>query len=86
MVFTNIYGTNVGNITISFGPSDLSLGDLSPDTTATVPTILNNAFSGGLLSADEISMSFEPTNGSESMNGVLTWGISVLINVWSCTN
>ena len=75
-----------GNITISLGPTDLSLGALSPDTTSTVPTIVDNAFSEGLISADEISISFAPINTSESLNGVLTWGISVLINEWSCTN
>ena len=64
------------NITISLGPTDLTLGALSPDTTSTVPTIVDNAFSQGLISADEISIAFEPTTSANSLNGVLTWGIS----------
>ena len=71
---------NIGNITISLGPTDLSLGALSPDTFSTVPTIVDNAFSQGLLTAHEISIGFEPTTSVDSLNGVLTWGISVLIN------
>ena len=64
-------------VIISLGPDDLTLGLLSPDTTATVPTIVDNAFIEGLISAHEISIAFEPTNSSESLNGILTWGISV---------
>ena len=64
------------NITISLGPTDLTLGALFPATSSTVPTIVDNAFSEGLISADEISIGFEPTTSANSLNGVLTWGIS----------
>jgi hypothetical protein len=74
----------VGNITISLGPTDLTLGALSPDFSSTVPTIVDNAFSQGLISADEISIAFEPTTTANSLNGVLTWGISFFINKLSC--
>lgn len=69
---------NVGNITTSLGPADLTLGALSPNTI--VPTIVNNAFSGGLIAADENSFAFQPatTISATPLNGVLTWGISVL--------
>ena len=79
VIFANIYGRTNLNITISLGPADLTLGTLSPATTSTVPTIVDNAFSQGLISADEISIAFEPTTSAESLNGVLTWGISVLL-------
>jgi len=59
----------------------LSLISLGPATAgALLPTIVDNAFAQGLIPADEISIAFEPTTTAESLNGVLTWGISVLIN------
>ena len=81
MWFSQTYFINVGNgSNISLGPTDLTLGALSPATGSTVPTIVDNAFSQGLLSADEISIAFEPTTTANSLNGVLTWGISVSLN------
>ena len=69
--------------TISLGPIDLTLDTLSPDTDSTVITIVDNAFSQGLIGAEEISFAFQPTTStseSELLNGVLTWGISILVN------
>ena len=70
----------VGNITISLGPADLTLDVLSPPISTTVPTIVNNAFAQGLIAADEISFAFQSatTISATPLNGVLTWGISVL--------
>ncbi|KAF8816930.1 aspartic peptidase A1 [Phlegmacium glaucopus] len=60
--------------TVNLGPTDLTLGTLSPATNTLVPTIVDNAFAQKLITADEISIAFKPINVSESLNGVLTWG------------
>ena len=49
----------------------------SIDTTSnggTVPTVLDNAFSLGLLNAKEIGISLEPTTTESITNGELTFG------------
>jgi cathepsin E len=66
---------------LGLGPVDLTLGALFPDSDSTVPTIVGNAFSQGLISADEISIAFQPTDVSSSVNGVLTWGGTNTTNV-----
>ncbi|KAF8816929.1 aspartic peptidase A1 [Phlegmacium glaucopus] len=67
------FGPGIDGI-LGLGPTDLTLGTLSPATNTLVPTIVDNAFAQGLITADEISIAFKPTNVSESLNGVLTWG------------
>ncbi|KAF5385370.1 hypothetical protein D9615_001228 [Tricholomella constricta] len=59
---------------LGIGPVDLTLGTLSPSSNTLIPTVTDNAFSQGLISANEIGISFEPTNSLEVMNGELTWG------------
>lgn len=56
------------------GPVDLTLDTLSPDTSATIPTVTDNAFSQGLISSNSVGISFEPTTSNTSDNGGLTFG------------
>ncbi|KAG6906125.1 hypothetical protein DXG01_015799 [Tephrocybe rancida] len=56
------------------GPAILTRGTLSPDKIAQVPTLTDNAFSRGLIAADEIGIYFQPTTVLEALNGELTWG------------
>ncbi|KAG6877494.1 hypothetical protein C0993_006764 [Termitomyces sp. T159_Od127] len=58
----------------SIGPVDLTQGTLSPDFTSLVPTVTDNAFSSGLISGNEIGISFEPTTSIEALNGEISWG------------
>ncbi|KAF8808106.1 aspartic protease [Phlegmacium glaucopus] len=61
---------------IGIGPVDLTLDTLSPDTTATIPTVTDNLFAAGTITANEIGVSFEPITSptGEQLNGELTWG------------
>jgi cathepsin E len=60
-----------------------SLGTLSPETSSLIPTVTDNLFSLGLIDANEIGISFEPTNSVEIVNGEITWGRSRLS--WTVT-
>ncbi|GAB5592013.1 hypothetical protein Unana1_06913 [Umbelopsis nana] len=59
---------------IGFGPVDLTEGTVS--STTTVPTIIDNAYSQGLISTKVLGVYFEPISGSAttSNNGELTLG------------
>jgi len=61
---------------VGIGPVDLTLDTLSPATTTEIPTVTDNLFSQGTITAHEISVSFEPITSStgEQLNGELTWG------------
>ena len=56
------------------GPDDLTVGTLSPDSTASVPTVTDNLFLQGTIPADLLSVSFEPTTTTSIKNGELTFG------------
>lgn len=56
------------------GPFDLTLGTLSPDTSATIPTVTDNAFHQGIITDDLVGISFQPTISVVSDNGELTFG------------
>ncbi len=58
----------------SLGPTDLTLGTLSPATSATIPTVLDNGFNKGLLNAYGVAISFEPTTSESDINGELSFG------------
>ncbi|KAG6817906.1 hypothetical protein H0H87_012374 [Tephrocybe sp. NHM501043] len=49
-------------------------GTLSPATSTLIPTVTDNAFSKGLITANEIGIYFQPTTVEEVVNGELTWG------------
>ncbi|EMD36749.1 hypothetical protein CERSUDRAFT_114658 [Gelatoporia subvermispora B] len=57
---------------LGIGPVDLTEGTVSRG--GTVPTVTDNAFSQGLISAHEVGISFEPTTSDTSANGELTFG------------
>ncbi|KAG6880868.1 hypothetical protein C0992_002458, partial [Termitomyces sp. T32_za158] len=47
---------------------------LFPDFESLIPTVTDNAFSLGLISGNQIGISFEPTTSVEALNGELSWG------------
>ncbi|OCH85902.1 aspartic peptidase A1 [Obba rivulosa] len=57
---------------LGIGPVDLTDGTLSRG--GSIPTVTDNAFSQGLISAHEVGISFEPTTSESSTNGELTFG------------
>jgi len=59
---------------LGIGPLDLTSDTLSPATTSTIPTITDNLFSQGVISAHSIGISFEPTTTPDIVNGEITWG------------
>ncbi|KAI5120845.1 hypothetical protein M0805_007032 [Coniferiporia weirii] len=59
---------------LGIGPVDLTLATLSPDTRSTIPTVTDNLFSQGVITANEVGVSFEPTTELTAENGELTFG------------
>ncbi|EKM49034.1 uncharacterized protein PHACADRAFT_107685 [Phanerochaete carnosa HHB-10118-sp] len=59
---------------MGIGPTDLTLGTLSPDTQSTIPTITDNLFSQGTIPRNLVAISFEPTTAANVINGELTFG------------
>jgi hypothetical protein len=80
----------ITDILVRIGPTDLTAGMVvilfakikqflipAPGTTSgggTIPTVTDNLFSQGSISAHEIGISFEPTTSLQEQNGELTWG------------
>ena len=52
----------------------MTVGTLSPDTTASIPTVTDNLFIQGTTTSNEIGISFEPTTTTPNDNGELTFG------------
>ena len=48
---------------------------LSPATNSEIPTVTDNLFTAGTISAHEVSVSFEPLTEDNELNGELTWGV-----------
>jgi len=59
---------------LGIGPVDLTVGTLSPATGTSIPTVTDNLFSQGSVSANSIGISFEPTTSEAVTNGELTFG------------
>ena len=57
---------------LSIGPVDLTEGTTSSGDP--VPTVLDNALAQGLIDAELVGVSFEPTNDLSVTNGELTFG------------
>ncbi|GJE97843.1 aspartic peptidase A1 [Phanerochaete sordida] len=57
---------------LGIGPTDLTSGTTSDG--GLVPTVLDNAFSLGLISTKEIGISFAPTTNTSTVNGELIFG------------
>ncbi|KII85701.1 hypothetical protein PLICRDRAFT_701179 [Plicaturopsis crispa FD-325 SS-3] len=60
---------------LGIGPVDLTLDTLSPATGSTIPTVTDNLFSAGTITANEVAVSFEPTTSESITNGELTFGV-----------
>jgi cathepsin E len=61
----------------SIGPSDLTLGTMPyPHNANTIPTITDSLFAQGAIKQNLIAVSFEPTVGSDDVNGELTFGVT----------
>ncbi|OSX56970.1 hypothetical protein POSPLADRAFT_1067980 [Postia placenta MAD-698-R-SB12] len=58
---------------LGLGPEDLTCGTLSNEDEC-IATVTQNAYSQGLVSAQEIGISFEPTTSLSDANGELTFG------------
>ncbi|KIJ40038.1 hypothetical protein M422DRAFT_257106 [Sphaerobolus stellatus SS14] len=59
---------------LGLGPTDLTLGTLSPDTTTSVSTVTDNLSNQRIISTPLLAVSFEPTNSQAITNGELTFG------------
>ncbi|KAF8528491.1 acid protease [Hysterangium stoloniferum] len=59
---------------LGIGPTDLTLGTLSPATNTLIPTVVDNLFKQGTITSDLIGISFEPTNSASVTNGEITFG------------
>ncbi|KAI0773211.1 acid protease [Trametes elegans] len=59
---------------LGVGPSGLTLGTLSPDVSSSIPTVTDNLFSQGVIPATLLSVSFQPTQTDNNINGELTFG------------
>ncbi|KAH9486239.1 Polyporopepsin [Psilocybe cubensis] len=59
---------------LGIGPVDLTLDTLSPATNSLIPTVTDNLFANGVISANEIGISFNPTTVEDNENGEITWG------------
>ena len=57
---------------LGIGPVDLTAGTLS--TGEPVPTVTDNLFAQGTIASDSIGIFYEPTTGSNTVNGELTFG------------
>ncbi|KAF8645805.1 hypothetical protein AX14_009178, partial [Amanita brunnescens Koide BX004] len=68
------YGFSGFDGILGIGPVDLTEGTLRPDKNITIPTVTDNAYSQGLIPANEIGISFEPTDSVYISNGELVWG------------
>jgi cathepsin E len=61
---------------LGLGPTDLTIGILSPDTKSAIPTVTDNLFAAGAINNNDVSLSFEPITDSSGsqLNGEATWG------------
>jgi len=53
---------------IGVGPVDLTRGTLSPDVSATIPTVTDNALAQQLISKEVLGVSFAPASSSTSIS------------------
>ncbi|KAF7792262.1 hypothetical protein EIP86_003298 [Pleurotus ostreatoroseus] len=59
---------------LGIGPQDLTEGTLTPNTSSTIPTVVDNAFAQKLISYAAVGISFAPATNNSVMNGELTIG------------
>lgn len=63
---------------LGLGPTDLTVGTLSPNITGSIPTVVDNLFSQGTIPTNIIGVSFEPLTSNltspSQKNGEITFG------------
>ncbi|KAG8221143.1 acid protease [Butyriboletus roseoflavus] len=59
---------------VGVGPVDLTQGTLSPDTNTTIPTVIDNLVSQGLVKDQVLGVYFAPATNHSDINGALTYG------------
>ncbi|KAH9896007.1 aspartic proteinase from Irpex Lacteus [Cubamyces lactineus] len=59
---------------LGLGPNDLTLGTLSPDSTSTPLTVVDNLFFQAAIASHMFSISFEPPVVGPTLNGELSFG------------
>lgn len=61
---------------LGLGPTDLTVGTLSPDTNLAVPTVVDNLFAQNTIGANVFGVSFEPITDSSGtqLNGEISFG------------
>ncbi|KAH9893324.1 aspartic proteinase precursor [Cubamyces lactineus] len=57
---------------LGLGPSDLTVGSLTPDSTSSVPTVTENLYFQGIITSEMVSLSFVPATVGRI--GELTFG------------
>lgn len=73
-VATNSTGFEGVDGVLGIGPSILSKGTTSQGATVQYPTLTDNLWSKGIMSADVVSLAFAPTNAINTINGEITFG------------
>ncbi|KAG6918247.1 hypothetical protein DXG01_015621 [Tephrocybe rancida] len=63
----------VASFSIGFGTHGFD-GSLSPDGSSLIATVTDNAFSKGLIAANQIGISFEAAAIKDIINGEISWG------------
>ena len=77
--------SSIGPTPLTVGKSDkgillspslphIHIGTLYPDTESSVPTVTDNLYDDGTISADQIGIFFEPTTATSPGNGEIAWG------------
>ncbi|KAF7794844.1 hypothetical protein EIP86_005986 [Pleurotus ostreatoroseus] len=80
-----IFGQSIGAATdstgfddsdgvLGLGPTPLTIGSLTPDTTSSIPTVVDSLFAQAVTEQDLVAISFEPTSVPGTVNGELTFG------------
>ncbi|KDR68915.1 hypothetical protein GALMADRAFT_77916 [Galerina marginata CBS 339.88] len=59
---------------LGVGPTCLTVGTLSPSSDCCTNTVTDNLFAQGTISANEVSISMQPSSTLNVSNGEITWG------------
>ncbi|PSR71068.1 hypothetical protein PHLCEN_2v13037 [Hermanssonia centrifuga] len=59
---------------LGLGPTDLTIGTLTPDTATSIPTVTDNLFAQAVITQNQVAISFEPSSEDGAVNGEVTWG------------
>ncbi|KIJ99627.1 hypothetical protein K443DRAFT_8271 [Laccaria amethystina LaAM-08-1] len=73
---TGVARTLTLGLRFPIGSVDPPIGRLSPTTGSSIPTVTDNLSGDGVITANEIGVSLEPTPQANVMNGELAWGLA----------